>query len=552
MTFVITQSCCNDALCTAVCPVGCIHPAPEDPDFGHAEMLYIDPNRCIDCAACADVCPVDAIHADDELPSGQAAYVAINAEYFRDSAPVASSVATTTPPETMTPLTVAIVGAGPSGFYAAAALLDAAPRASISLIDRLPTPYGLVRAGVAPDHQDTKRIATTTFAAVASDPRLTAYFGVEVGTDLDISSIAAHHHATIYATGAADGRRLGIPGEDLPGVFTAAEVVGWYNGHPDHAGAAVSGDHTTTVVVGNGNVALDVARVLLLGGHMRHTDIADHALEALSGNAVRDVLILGRRGPEHAAFTLSQLLALTELDGVDIIVDQADLDGAIASPGQPYPATFASEAKLTLLRQLSLRAPIHDKRIHLKFTTTLAAIHGTDRAEAVTLASSAQSEVISTGMVVSCVGFDGRPIPGVPFDHNAMRIPHSEGRVLDDAGGIIAGHYVTGWIKRGPSGVIGTNKRCAAETVAALLDDHHEGVLGSPPQPVSAFEAMLRHQTIDRRGWLRIDEREQRRGRESGRPRRKSADRSEMVAVASDQPYSGNVTPLPPQQRRTP
>lgn len=536
MAYVITRSCCSDALCAAVCPVDCIHPTPNDPDFGHAEMLYIDPQRCIDCGACAEVCPVDAIFADDELPPAETAYAAVNADYFgKAEHPAAPVVPSATPVPTSEALAVAVVGAGPSGFYAAAELLDAGPEVTVTLIDRLPTPYGLARAGVAPDHQDTKQI-TTTFAATAAHPRLKAHFNVEVGADISLDALRAHHHAVVYATGAPVGRRLGVPGEHLPGNFTAAEVVGWYNGHPDHADLSVAAHHPTAVLVGNGNVALDVARVLLLGGGMGHTDIADHAREGLADSAVREVVILGRRGPEHAAFSFSQLLALTHLDGVDIIVDPADLVDVVTPPDRPHPAAFAGEQKLALLRELAARHPRHDRRIHLRFSASLHALSGSDRVETATIMSAAQGESsLAAGIVVSCIGFDARPIDGIAFDTGTKRIPNQGGRVLDSAGQILTGHYVTGWAKRGPSGVIGTNKLCAAETVAALLDDHRQGLPPPPRHLPQSFADTLDGRSIthvDRGGWQRIDEHERRAGRASGRPRRKSVHRDEMVEIA--------------------
>ncbi|MCX2713636.1 FAD-dependent oxidoreductase [Mycolicibacterium sp. J2] len=536
MAYVITRSCCSDALCAAVCPVDCIHPTPTDPDFGHTEMLYIDPARCIDCAACADVCPVDAIFADDELPSTEATYAAINAGYFSTAAaPPASSTLPGPPVRTSEALTVAVVGAGPSGFYAAAELLDAGPEVTVTLIDRLPTPYGLVRTGVAPDHQDTKRI-TTIFAATAAHPRLDAHFNVEVGTDVNHDELLAHHHAVVYATGAPVGRRLGVPGEHLPGTFTAAEIVGWYNGHPDHADLTVTAGHPTAVLVGNGNVALDVARVLLLGGRMGHTDIADHARETLQDSGIREVIILGRRGPEHAAFSFSQLLALAQLDGVDVVVDPAELADAVTPVGRPHPAAFAGAKKLALLHELSVRAPQHDRRIHLRFSAALRAVSGTERVQTVTVASSEGSEsVMAAGIVVSCIGFDARPIDGLAFDADSQRVPNHGGRVLDGAGRVVTGHYVTGWAKRGPSGVIGTNKLCAAETVAALLDDHRRGLLRPPRELPQTLAARLDDRSIDRidrGGWLRIDEHERSIGSASGRPRRKSVRREEMIEIA--------------------
>lgn len=539
MAFVITQACCSDAMCAAVCPADCIHPTPDDPNFLHAEMLYIDPARCIDCAACVEVCPVDAIHSEDELPAALAQYASINGDYFTDGATPPVTQPKSAPTATTEPLAVAVVGAGPSGFYAAAALLDAGPNVTVSLIDRLPTPFGLVRAGVAPDHQDTKGV-TRGFAMTVAHPRVSTFLNVEVGVEVSHADLLAHHHAVVYAIGAAAGRRPGIPGDELPGSFSAAEFVGWYNGHPDYADAAVPSDHPTAVVIGNGNVALDVARVLLSGQLMDHTDIADYALETLSDSLIREVIVLGRRGPEHAAFSFSQLLALDHLDGVDVIVHSADVDNASPAPGLHHAAEYAAKQKLALLAEMASRTHRHDRRIHLRFATAVHDVVGADAVQGVRVSSAgAEPSVINAGMVVFCVGFDGRPVTGVAFDPFAKRIPNRGGRVVDADGQSVTGQYVTGWIKRGPSGVIGTNKTCAEETVGALLDDHRHGLLPDPSQPAASFADHLERRSvnrIDRRGWLRIDDHELRQGRSTGRTRRKLVDLDHMTALAGNTP----------------
>ena len=541
MAFVITQACCSDAMCAAVCPAGCIHPTPDDPNFRHAEMLYIDPSRCIDCAACVEVCPVDAIHSEDELPPDLAMYASINGDYFTTSPTPSVAQPKPTPIVTTEHLAVAVVGAGPSGFYAAAALLDAGPYVTVSLIDRLPTPFGLVRAGVAPDHQDTKGV-TQGFAKTVAHPRVNTFLNVEVGTEVSHADLLAHHHAVVYAVGAAAGRRPGIPGDDLPGSFSAAEFVGWYNSHPDYTDVTVPSDHPTAVVIGNGNVALDVARVLLGGRHMDHTDIADHALETLSDSVIREVIVLGRRGPEHAAFSFSQLLALDHLDGIDVVVHSADVDEASPATGlhhaAEYAAEYAAKQKLALLVEMASRTPRHDRQIHLRFATAVHEVVGADAVQGVRVSSAgAEPSVVEAALVVSCVGFDGRPVTGVPFDPATTRIPNRGGRVVDADGQTIAGQYVTGWIKRGPSGVIGTNKACAEETVGALLDDHRHGLLPQPSQPTASFADHLEHRSVnpvDRRGWLRIDDHELQQGRSTGRTRRKMVDRDHMTALAGN------------------
>lgn len=371
-------------------------------------------------------------------------------------------------------------------------------------------------------------------------PRVNTFLNVEVGTEVSHADLLAHHHAVVYAVGAAAGRRPGIPGDDLPGSFSAAEVVGWYNGHPEYADVAVPLNHPTAVVVGNGNVALDVARVLLRGQRMDHTDIADHALEALSDSEIREVIVLGRRGPEHAAFSFSQLLALDHLAGVDVVVHSPDLDDASPAPELHHASEYAAKQKLALLAETASRTPRHDRRIHLRFATAVHGIVGVDSVQGVRVSSAgAEPSVVKAGVVVSCVGFDGRPVTGVAFDPVAKRIPSQGGRVVDPQGQSVTGQYVTGWIKRGPSGVIGTNKACAEETVDALLDDHRHGLLTEPSESTAAFADHLERRSInriDRRGWLRIDDHELRQGRSTGRARRKLVDLDHMTTLAGNTP----------------
>src|SRR5215213_384327 len=289
MTFVITQPCCSDASCVSVCPVNCIHPTPEEPDYGSASMLYIDPQTCIDCGACVEACPVDAIGPDYDLAENDQDFIAINAEYFedprhRDYLPEAvqrgSRAVQVTEPE---PLRVAIVGSGPAACYAAEDLLDRPGLAvQVGIFERLPVPWGLVRFGVAPDHQRTK-LVTTQFERTARRPRATLRLNVDVGQHITHDELLAHHHAVVYAVGAARDLRLGIPGEDLPGSSSATDFVAWYNGHPDFVDRNFDLSAQRAMVIGSGNVALDVARILVSDvDDLRRTDIAEHALEALA------------------------------------------------------------------------------------------------------------------------------------------------------------------------------------------------------------------------------------------------------------------------------
>jgi ferredoxin--NADP+ reductase len=307
VTYVITPGCCSDASCIAVCPVQCIRPRPGDPDFTTAEQLYVDPDTCIDCGACADECPVDAVTADFELDEIDAPFLELNAAYFAER-PIEEE----SEPERRVPklpverpvLRVAVVGTGPAACYAAAELADV-KGVEVTVLEKLPVPFGLVRFGVAPDHGSTKLIADR-FRSTLSRSNVTALMNIEVGTDVSVEMLLEHHHAVIWAAGAAEDRPLDIPGIDLPGSYAAGEIVNWYNGHPDHTSLELDLSTDRVVVIGNGNVALDVARVLASPGEAyAKTDIADHALEALSSSAVREVVVVGRRGLEHAACSTS-------------------------------------------------------------------------------------------------------------------------------------------------------------------------------------------------------------------------------------------------------
>ncbi|MFD0331428.1 FAD-dependent oxidoreductase [Streptacidiphilus monticola] len=300
MAYTITQTCCQDASCIAVCPVNCIHPAPGEPDFGTTDALYIDPRTCIDCGACADECPVDAVVPEDTLTDRQRIYAEQARAYYRGRTAEPAWGEPEIPPSLphgAGTLRVAVVGSGPAACYTAQELLQCTG-AEVTMIERLPVPGGLLRYGVAPDHPDTKKLGER-HETLFRHPNLSMFLNVEVGTHVTHEELAAHHHAVVYAVGAAAPRRLGIPGEDLPGSIPAPRFVAWYNGHPDVPAAEVDLDGVRrAVVVGNGNVALDVARLLACDPEpLSRTDIADHALAALRRTRVREVVLLGRRGP---------------------------------------------------------------------------------------------------------------------------------------------------------------------------------------------------------------------------------------------------------------
>ncbi len=532
MAYVITQNCCKDASCVPVCPVDCIRPAGDD-SASTTEMLYIDPETCIDCGACMDACPVDAIHYEDDLPESQERFRAINAEYFvrHPLQPLQYPAAVKHARIEPGTLRVAIVGAGPAACYAAEALIDI-DGVEVSMIERLPTPFGLVRAGVAPDHQRTKSVVSVFERAMASK-RLAAYFNLEVGTDITHDDLLSHHHAVIYAVGMSRSRDLGIAGEDLRGSHAASDFVAWYNGHPEHREHRFDLRGPRAVIIGNGNVALDVARVLLTDGDRLHTtDIADDALEALRGNAVEEVVILGRRGLRDAAFSVGEFLALGNLDGVDVLIEgDDDLDSV---PDDDVETAL----KLELAREY-LDKPRTDghKRIVFRFRTRPVEIVGADHVSGVEVASTSgdDTEILPTSLVLRSIGYRGSAIADLPFSVDAGTVPNQGGRVTDADGATLPGVYVAGWIKRGPRGVIGTNRACAEETVSALLADFDAGLLTRPIGDRADFDAAIADRGIeyvDWSGWRAIDTAERTAGAEQSRPRVKLVDIPSLLAVA--------------------
>ncbi|MEV7188162.1 FAD-dependent oxidoreductase [Kitasatospora sp. NPDC093102] len=561
MAYAITQTCCNDASCVSVCPVNCIHPTPDEPEFGTTDMLYIDPRACIDCGACADACPVDAVFPVDRLRGPDTVFGDLNRDWFRDHPNDHAWGAPSFPrslPGELGALRIAVVGTGPSAGYTAQELLRSTS-AEITMIDRLPVTGGLLRHGVAPDHQSTKRIAES-FASVFHDPRLRMHLNVEIGTDVTHQELAAHHHAVVYAVGAAADRRLGIPGEDLPGSLPATAFVGWYNAEPTVPADAVELSAERVVVVGNGNVAVDIARILLTDpDRLAATDIADHALAALRRSRVREVVLLARRGPEQAAWTRAEFLALRQLPGVEVVVeDHPEVRAAIGVAGTRTqspagPGTQAGpDSRAALLAGLPLvpydgaAEPGPGRRIVLRFLSAPAELSGDGRVEALTVerttlaadgrvAGTGAKDVLRVGLVVRSIGHRGVPLPGLPFDERAGTVAHRDGRVVDPATGRpLPGTYVVGWAKRGPSGGIGANRACARETVGALLDDAAARALPVPGPGRRDFERLVRHRRPDAVGLreLRaVDRAERERGEAEGRPRVKLATVPELLAA---------------------
>lgn len=553
MPFVITRSCCNDASCVSVCPVNCIHPTPDEPGFATSEMLYIDPDVCIDCGACVPECPVDAIVADVDLTEETEPYAELNARYFLEPAhrdyPGAQYNASRPAVQIneQGPFRVAIVGSGPAACYAAEELLSRRGLdAEVHLFERLPVPWGLVRSGVAPDHQDTKSVIHH-FGRTAGRKALTFHLNVDVGTHVTHDELLQHHHAVIYAVGAHNDRKLGIPGEDLPGSHSAMEFVAWYNGHPDFADRTFDLSAERAVVVGNGNVALDVARILASDiDRLARTDIAEYALEALAASAIHEVVVVGRRGPEQAAFTTPELIALGQRKDFAVRVD---IDGYAVEPDPVAVAGY----KAQVIRDLAGRAPASaDRNVVLRFLRSPVEILGSDRVTGLrvvrnelvpapdgsaTVRATSDTEDISCGLVLRSIGYRGVALPGLPFDEARGTIPNNDGRVLAAPNGEpVPGVYVAGWIKRGPSGVIGTNKKCAVDTVQALVDDYVAGRLAAPQATAEELTALLENRqprALDHRDWLVIDRHEVSAGKEQHRPRVKLVDVEEILALAS-------------------
>ena len=453
------------------------------------------------------------------------------------------------------PLRVAIVGSGPAGFYAAEALLTH-PEIDfeVDMLDRLPTPFGLVRAGVAPDHPKIKNVIRR-YEKTAGHEAFRFFGNVTVGADVSAAELAEVHHAVIWAYGAGADRKLGIPGEDLPGSHAATEFVAWYNAHPDFADREFGLDCERVVVIGNGNVAADVARMLVLTREeLDRTDTADHAIDALAESSVREVVILGRRGPAQAAFTNPEVRELGELADADINVDPEAvvLDEATRAFLESDGADATARKNVELFAEFAEREPEGKrKRVELRFLRSPVEIHGSDRVEAITVGinelvpddsgalrarPTGETERIECGMVLRSIGYLGTGIDGVPYDSRAGVIPNEEGRVHDEDGALVPGQYVVGWIKRGPSGVIGTNKKDAQETIAHVLDDAAGGRLPEVEATDDSLPDLLRSRDVhfvELDGWRAIDALETGRGEPLGRPRVKLTAVEEMLETAS-------------------
>lgn len=454
----------------------------------------------------------------------------------------------------------AVIGAGPAGFYATDQLLGAG--LEVDLFDALPTPYGLVRSGVAPDHPKIKSV-TRVYDKTAAKPGFRFFGGVVLGEHISRVELLSHYHALVYAFGTSADNRLGIPGEDRPGSHGATEFVNWYNGHPDACDLAFDLSCDRAVVIGNGNVAIDVARMLVLDpSELAPTDTADHALEAFGTAGVQEVVMLGRRGPAQVAFTNPELRELGELTRADVHIDPAELE--LDEHSQAWLETDAdptTKRNVELLREYAMRAPTGaSHRITMRFLRSPVEILGEgvdgpvtgirvvrNRIEAaddgrLRAVSTGVEEEIECGLVLRSIGYRGLPVDDIPFDARRGLVRNEGGRVTDEEGRPQRGEYAVGWIKRGPTGVIGTNKKDAADTVAKIVADAEHGALAEPDDPhAESIEEWLAERAPDAvtwTGWQAIDQHERGLGEPHGRPRVKLVRLAELVAAARAESHS--------------
>ncbi len=449
------------------------------------------------------------------------------------------------------PLRVAIVGSGPSGFYATEALIKSGLTTRVDMFERLPVPYGLVRSGVAPDHPKLKQ-AMQVYAKIAESPEFRFFGNVSIGKDLQISELRELYHAVILTCGAESDRRLGIPGEDLKGSHTATEFVGWYNGHPDYRDREFDLSHDTAVIFGQGNVAADVSRILAkTRDELKHTDIAEHALDALDKSNIKHIYVVGRRGPAQAKFTSKELKEFGELADCDPVINPEELILNAQSEAELEEKSSAGNRKVyDLFKGFSEQSASDDKkrRVYFTFLKGPVEILGKDRVEAVKLEKNVLSgdafgqgargtgefTELKTGLVFRSIGYKGVPIEGVPFDDKRGIIPNTDGRVTDINGTIEPGLYTAGWIKRGPSGIIGTNRADSVATIKSLTDDLESNTDSAQKPDDEALVKLLQNKGINYvsfADWKKIDTDEISRGEPKGKPREKYTYVQEMLDI---------------------
>jgi ferredoxin--NADP+ reductase len=414
---------------------------------------------------------------------------------------------------------VAIVGAGPAGYFAAQALQNLQTdelQFTIDMIERLPTPWGLVRSGVAPDHPKIKTVAKV-FEKIATAGNFRLFGGVELGTDISIEQLKEMYDAVVIATGSSIGKKLGVPGEDLPGSISAAQFVPWYNAHPDFADFNVDLNGSTAVVIGAGNVAMDVARMLALEpSELDPTDTADHAIDALKASAIREVVISARRGPEHAAFTSPELRELPKLEHTNVLMDKSDIEAAIERAGTEIEKDTKSNLDAMLLIS-EKEATNQDRTMKFQFLATPVEIKGSEKVEEVVFQRTGSDEKFSIkcGLVITAIGYEAAGIPGIPYERG--KVVNNDGRVSENL-------YVVGWAKRGPSGVIGTNKSDAADVMKLLVED-----LKAAKDNGDISEILPADKVVSQAHWESINAAEVAAGEPLGKPRRKFVSREELL-----------------------
>ena len=415
---------------------------------------------------------------------------------------------------------VAIIGAGPAGYFAAQALQNLQTdelQFSIDMIERLPTPWGLVRSGVAPDHPKIKTVSKV-FEKIAADPNFRLFANVEIGNEISVAQLQEIYDAVVIATGSHLGKTLGIPGENLPGSISAADFVPWYNAHPDYVDVKVPMDCETAVVIGAGNVAMDVARILALEpSELDPTDTADHAIDAFKQSNIRKVYMSARRGPEHAAFTSPELRELPKLEHTNVVIQKADIEAAIVRAGDTPEKDVKSNLEAMLLIAENPKSE-HERTMQFLFQHTPKEILGTDQVEGVVYSTPIGDVTIKCGLVITAIGYQAQSIEGVPYEN---------GKVVNTDGHVQGNMYVVGWAKRGPSGVIGTNKSDAAAVMELLV----AGL--KTPKNAGDISELLTHQIIvSQQDWQRINEAEVAAGEAKGKPRVKSIERAELLKHA--------------------
>ena len=434
---------------------------------------------------------------------------------------------------------IAVVGSGPAGFYAAEALLSSDLHVQVDMFDRLPVPFGLVRHGVAPDHQKLKAV-TAVFEQIANNPNFSLFGNVQIGRDVRVPELQSAYHGVVFATGAINDRSLDLPGEDLPGSVSATEFVGWYNGHPDFMDRAFDLSHPGAIVIGNGNVALDVCRILLRNvDELKRSDICEYALDTLAASKITDVFLIGRRGPAQAKFTAKALREFGKLEDVQPVVNPAELQLDVASIAE-VESSEAIAKNIDILRRFAERPQgvAKRRRMHFRFLLAPVSIEGAAGVERVKFEqlrlsgppgsqrgeATGEHLTLPANLVVRSVGYRGTSIPGLPFDERSATVTHRDGRVIDRDGKPVQKLYVAGWIKRGPSGIIGTNRACAIETVQSVLADLRATNVGSLDHQRELFRALLRGRSlklVDLPGWRRIDALERAAGAAKTKPREK-------------------------------